>query len=391
MLLRLIMKKLLEKIQKNIFIQFLWLAASLSAILITAYSFVHKPNGEILFDVVEQSELIPPNALINKSVQVFYEGENVAGSGKGVRKYIINVSNHGDMDILPSYFEPKLKWGIAIDNALGIDSIEVYSTGKDYFSEAIKPMWDKKKVLFNSVLMESGDDFQVILYVIYKKGVDPVFKVTGLIASTSIKLTNSYLHPKGPNLISKVFSFDWGVNLVRMPVFFILGCILVVFFVFLSIFIGDSYRWVAKVYRKILFKKCMGFSSREIEEQPDLKILYNVYLTGGVKKLKQFNEYIGNSKQLIINAARDEFFRNKKVQSDSVWNEIVERYNLSDYKKPSSVFSSDISIRYGEHIEGFPQYSKLKKLGLVEGELNKISIKDSFLELTQKTIRSLKL
>ncbi|ACS79564.1 hypothetical protein [Maridesulfovibrio salexigens] len=371
------MKSFFNKLFKNTFFQLLGWILSLVLAFITIYDFIHEPKGEIVFDIVGQNELIPAKASMNAKMQIFYNGENIAESKKTIRQYVIKVTNKGDLDVLPAYYNPKIKFGVNFEDSLAIDSLEIQRATQSRHFEAIKPQYDKTKITFENMVFETGDDFIITLNVIYLKDKEPQITPLGIIANTEITVINSYLHPPSKSLFSILFPDNWNETLARIPVYF-LTCIGLIFIAAFIISIPfNMYRSYTKWYRKKIFKNKMGITTRDLEEQPKLKLIYTAYTKHGLEEIKRIDKYITHPKNVITDSALHEFsFKREKLQ-EHLKNKTNKRFNITEEDYPDHTMQSSFL------------YESLLDIGVITGEADKTKTTTEFKELIAQTIKCL--
>lgn len=382
------MKELFERIRANIYFQLLGWILSIICGALTLITYFHTPCGEITFDVTNQTELVPSSIPSSNKVAIYYNNEDVYTRNISVRQYSISITNTGDIDILPTFYDQNDPLCIEFKNIIAIDSIQIKSPHHTRFQNTIRPSINNTTILFNNTLFEKKGTFTAIFNVAYNKDSTPDMSLTGAIANTKLKLRNSHLNPEPPNTISRIFSDSIYINMLRSIIFFFItpiGLFAILIPIILAISAIDP---ALTFYRSSHFKKCLGVSTLNIEEQPQLKFLYKKYRHGGKTKIEDIITYITNEEDILHDAAELTMTEKIETYQNILREHIKKKYNINEIIIGEHKISELETPTIDNFIAENRYYTELKKLGVIRGALNS-EIDSNFIELARKTLRCL--
>lgn len=209
---------------------------------ITIYAFLQEKKVDLRYEVIANTNVLDFNADISK-LEVFYDSTNLKQTKENLRIYTVKIINNGDQIIINEFYDIKEPLGIKLSAGKIIEVPQIIQTSNDYIKRNLKVTnYQKDRISFSQVIIESGEYFIVKLLVLHKKETTPNIISFGKIAGQkSISVVNAIDVKDETSFWSKTYFGNIWVQLLRLLSYFILGVLIILFIVFVSEQI-DTYR-----------------------------------------------------------------------------------------------------------------------------------------------------
>jgi hypothetical protein len=209
---------------------------------ITIYAFLQEKKVDIRYEVVANTNVLDFNADINK-LEVYYDSTNLKQTKENLRIYTVKIINNGDENIIKEFYDSNEPLGIKISTGKIIEIPQIIQTSNDYIKRNLKVTdYQKDKISFSQVIIESGEFFIVKLLVLHNKGTTPKIISFGKIAGQkSINVVNAIDVKDETSFWSKTYLGNIWIQLLRLISYFVIGVLIILCIFFISEQI-DTYR-----------------------------------------------------------------------------------------------------------------------------------------------------
>lgn len=209
---------------------------------ITIYAFLQEKKVDLRYEVIANTNVLDFNADINK-LEVLYDSTNLKQTKENLRIYTVKIINNGDENIVKEFYDNNEPLGIGVNTGKIIEVPQIIQTSSDYIKRNLKVTnYQKDKINFSQIIIESGEYFIVKLLVLHNKETTPSIISLGKIAGQkSISVVNAIDVKDEVSFWSKVYLGNIWVQLLRLLSYFIVGIIIVSSIFFISEQI-DNYR-----------------------------------------------------------------------------------------------------------------------------------------------------
>lgn len=261
---------------------------------ITIYAFLQEKKVNLRYEVIANTNVLDFNADINK-LEVYYDSTNLKQTKENLRIYTVKIINNGDKDILNNLYDPNEPLGIKISSGRIIEPPEIIESSSDYIKRNLKVIdYQRDKISFSQIIIESGEYFIVKLLVLHSKDDTPNILSTGKIAGqSSVSVVNAIDVKNKTSFWSLVFYGNVWVQLLRLLSYFIAGIVISVFIFLMSESI-DSYRTKKKRLKRI--SEFKGLNTYQYSKMDDA--IFDRYKLHGDSQFYRMQTLIENEKNL---------------------------------------------------------------------------------------------
>jgi len=325
-------KSLLEKVENKVYWGIVGAILTLAFGFIGLYTYFHAPKPSILFEIVSESNVLDVHKRL-ENLTIYFKNEDIQKKNLNLRIITIQISNSGEVDILQSYFDQKMKWGFKISDGKIINDARIISSNSEYLKGNLFPkVVDDNIVELEKVILEKGKYFSIEILVLHKKDILPKIsymgKIVGIENVTPIKTWEKDLEP---SFIAKFFYGGYVINVLRPIIYLILLICVIVIIAFLSDKIGDSKGRSIQRKRKREIANILGGDTKDEK----IKLLADIYIHNGTDGLKQIEDFITDNDKL-----------KNEIKYFKLEKEYEEKYKTLETRKIEAPNTEDIFISH---------------------------------------------
>ncbi len=315
-------KSFLEKIENKVYWGIVGTLLTVAFGVMGLYTFFHVPKPNIAFEIISESNVLDVHKRLENLV-IYFKNEDIQKKNLNLRIITIQISNNGEIDILQSFYDQKMKWGFEISDGKIINDARIVSSNSEYLKANLAPrVIDDNIVELEKTIFEKGKYFTVELLVLHKKDVLPKIsymgKIVGIDNVTPIKTWEKNLEP---SFWTKFFYGSVLINLLR-PI------VDLVAFIGLIIIIAFSVDKLGDIKKSARRKKRVEEINNLFDGEPKdekAKMLADLYTQHGLGALKQIDELLSDEKKL-----------KKEIQRFKLETEYRDKLKLLEEGKPEA-------------------------------------------------------
>ena len=288
----------LFKILRNLDRKFSWsFLGFLVAVLlgtITVYDrFIAAKHPQVYFDVLTSTAVLDIKEDLPK-LEIFFSGINIREQKLSLRVVSIKVVNESSQDILKGHYDAEDPIGFRVQPGK-IISTELADSSNDYLARNVSfssPINDV--VHFRSVILEAHQYFVIKLLVLHAANQTPMISPVGHIAGIpSILVREPYKDFGRVSFWISAFTGSWGIQLVRLITYFVIGILAILAIVFPSILVSEK---LAEQKRRRIIKEFKGATSVQLNESDEF--IFKTYVTSGEHIMLLMHGLVANQKEL---------------------------------------------------------------------------------------------
>lgn len=219
--------------EKNLAILSIILAIAFGSFSIYAN---YAENPEITFDVINDANVLDVHKPLS-GLDIYYQGEDIQQKNQNLRIVSIKVENTGNVDILQSFYDKNVLWGLDVENGHVIEA-RLIGVSSNYLLDNLNVSYNDNTIEFQKVIFDQNEYFVVEILILHDKEIDPAFRVLGKIAGIEqINLKESYQEDK--SFLEEVFDGSIFVQLVRIVVYMLILLFLLIAIVIVQKIVAD--------------------------------------------------------------------------------------------------------------------------------------------------------
>jgi len=336
---------------------------------ITIYAFLQEKKIDLRYEVIANTNVLDFNADISK-LEVIYDSTNLKQTKENLRIYTVKIINNGDQNIINEFYDENEPLGIQISSGKIIEQPQLIQTSNDYLSRNVKfTDYQKNKISFSRVIIESGEFFIVKLLVLHRTDTIPKIISFGKIAGQkSINVVSSIDVKEETTFWNKVFSGNIWTQLLRLLSYFIAGVLIVLFFVFLSEQI-DSY--TNKKRRIKLLNDFKNLKSYQYTRMDDA--IFDRYKKNDSQTFQRMLKLIENEEKL-----------------NETYKTLTEKLKSKEYKRFGRFDDENNEIRYFDEPDNFSIINEMINDGILFKEQDHLAINQAMKDTLEKFVGFLK-
>ncbi|OLP44664.1 hypothetical protein [Rhizobium oryziradicis] len=301
-------------------------------------------------------------------LEVFYQSQDIAKSGKTISVLIVRVANRGSADILNNYYDSKVPLGIRV----GVGTIvkaDVSDASIDYLRKVAVAIKNETSVTLAPVILEKNEWYVVKIIVLHSIENTPLVSSEGKIAGQreiSVSFPNEEISKN--SLLYNVFSGSVLTQIIRVLFYFLAGVFLLFFILILPSEIINSYQKSRRKKQVARFKEKSKYPISQFDE-----FIFSAYVRRGLKEVKmlismaQSEDYLRKFSDVWYGGWFTDETRDSLPMSESERELSSRRHNL----KPREVMIFD-EMRSNSFIE--------QKNGIWEAVPDRLNVATSFLK-----------
>jgi hypothetical protein len=272
-------------------------------------------------------------------LEVIYQSQDIAKSGKTLSVLLIRAVNRGTADILSTYYDGKSPVSLRIEGGSLIRA-NLADTSNSYLSEAARISADESSITFEPVILERDEWFIIKLLVLHNIASKPSVFANGKIAgmrNIPVVLSSPALEKEGFWL--KAFSGNAWTQLVRVPVYF-LGTILTFILIMLGIVLPVALisEGIRERKRKNLVERFKAKTKLPISDSDEF--IFQGFINGGIHYVQKLTNSVADHDRLQRRVTRYLDEKDSR-ESDS---EFVHPENIVISRVSSNVHHADQSV-----------------------------------------------
>lgn len=299
---------------------------------ITIYAFLQEKKVDLRYEVVANTNVLDFNADISK-LEVLYDSTNLKQTKENLRIYTVKIINNGSENLINEFYDINEPLGIRLNTGKIIEIPQIIETSNDYIKRNLKVIdYQKDKISFSQVIIESGEYFVVKLLVLHKKETTPSIISLGKIAGQkSINVVNAIDVKDETSFWSKTYLGNIWVQLLRLLSYFIVGVLIILFIVFISEQI-DTYR--DKKRRLKIISEFKNLKSYQYTRMDDA--IFDRYQLKDSRRFQEMQALIEDEKtlnetykELTEKLKSKEYRRYRRIETDNKFIKFMERDDFS--------------------------------------------------------------
>lgn len=324
---------------------------------VTIYAFLQEKKVDLRYEIIANTNVLDFNADISK-LEVAYDSTNLKQTGENLRIYTIKIVNNGNENIIKEFYDENDLIGIKLSSGKIIEKPELIQSSNDYLKRNLHfENYEKDKVVFSRVIIETGEYYILKLLVLHKISEVPEIISFGKIAGQQkIDVVNSIDIKQELTFIKKTFYGNIWTQLLRLISYFAVG-------------VG-------------IFALVMESSERIKKSKEKKRMKKNVY---NFKNLKDY-EYTR-----MDDAIFDRYLENKYIfELEKMFRLIANEDELNELYKELSIHVK--SKEYGRSLLRKDEWSTINKMlndGIVFKENEELRINQAMKDTLEKFLNYL--
>jgi len=335
---------------------------------ITIYAFLQEKKVDVRYEVIANTNVLDFNADISK-LEVFYDSTNLKQTKENLRIYTVKIINNGDQNIINEFYDINEPLGLRLSTGKIIEVPQIIETSNDYIKRNLKVTdYQKDKISFSQVIIESGEYFVVKLLVLHNKKTTPNVISFGKIAGQkNINVVNAIDVKDETSFWSKTYLGNIWVQLLRLISYFIVGVLIILFIVFVSEQI-DTYRDKKRRLKMISeFKNLKTYQYTRMDDA-----IFDRYKFNDSRRFQEMQALIED--EIVLN---------------DTYKELTEKLKSKEYKRFRRIESDNKFINDME-LDDFSIINKMINDGIVFKENDKLVINQAMKDTLNKFVNFLK-
>ncbi|MFZ3136350.1 MAG: hypothetical protein WA126_03035 [Thermodesulfovibrionales bacterium] len=324
--------------------------------IVGVYTYFHERKPNIQTEIVGESNVLDLHKPL-ENLTIYFNNEDIQKKNLNLRIINIQISNSGEMDILQSHFDQKMKWGIKISNGQIINDARIVNTNSDYLKTMLSPKVIGDDIVeFEKVIFEKGKYFSIEILVLHDKETLPEITFIGKIAGIDKVLIEKTWETKmRPSFLRSFFSGGYLINILRPIVAIILAILVIIVIAISEDKLSNYINKFKQKRRKKEIEKLVGDESKDDKFQAIIEL----YINKGLKGLKDLDNYLKDDKNLLLE--RKKFVLNQEYETKL-------KDLLADYANDKSIdiFPSGRRDFYAFRYHPIPQLDELNKKKIIE-------------------------
>ena len=203
--------------------------------VVTILAFLQEKKVNLRYEIIANTNVLDFNADISK-LEVTYDSTNLKQTGENLRIYTVKIVNNGNDNIIKEFYDENDLIGIKLSSGQIIEKPELIQSSNDYLKRNLHfKDYQKDKVVFSRVILESEEFFILKLLVLHKKNEIPKIISFGKIAGQqTIDVVNAIDVKQELTFIKKTFYGNIWTQLLRLIVYLLIGFAIIALIVSIS-------------------------------------------------------------------------------------------------------------------------------------------------------------
>lgn len=290
-------KSLLAKLENKIYWGIVGTLLTIAFGIMGVYTYFHERKPNIQVEVVGESNVLDLHKPL-ENLTIYFDNEDIQKKNLNLRIINLQISNNGEIDILQSHFDQKMKWGIEISSGKIINDARIINTNSEYLRNTLSPKVVEDNVVeFDKVIFEKGKYFSVEILVLHNKDILPEITCIGKIAGIDKIATEKTWEKKMRHSFLETFFYGgFLINILR-PIAAIIFLILLVIAIAITLAKVSGIKDASKQKKR---KKEMDNLFGGESQDEKIQLIIDSYIHDGLEGLKEIEDYIKDEKRLLV-------------------------------------------------------------------------------------------
>ena len=320
-------RNLISKLENTLYWSILGFTLTLLFGFVGLYSFFHERAPSISFEIIGESNVLDLHKPLEE-LTIYFNNEDIQKKNLNLRLLSFQMTNNGEMHILQSDYDEKMKWGVKLINGQIINVARLVGSNSEYLKDHLHPKVIGTDVVeFEKVIFEKEKYFVIEILVLHDKNVFPELKFIGKIAGIDQVLPiKTWEKKQKPSFLETFFYGGPLINVLRVIVS-------IFFIVLLSIILGVILDALAKRNTKKNMAKLKIELDALFGEEPRSEVInciVNTYKWGGVKYLQELEEYLKEEEIIIYELKALEIEQQASSKLMTLKEEMVRNLSLEE-------------------------------------------------------------
>jgi len=243
------------------------------------------------YEILSNSNVFDINTELS-NLDIIYDSTSLKKNSQNLRVYNVRIKNNGSETILSNYYDDKVPFGLTIIKGWFIEIPQIINTSNEYLQQNAKAILDgKNKIIFNQVILESGESFTLKLLVLHQLKDTPVLTAVGKIAGQNKIPVLSLIQPikAKESFWKRTFNGNVLSQLLRGISYFLATTLIVISIAGLNNWIYDKRQNLKR--KKLIkeFKKTPDYEYTQIDE-----VVFSNYQSKGLSILTSYLPYLND-------------------------------------------------------------------------------------------------
>ncbi len=316
---------------------------------------------EVTFTTLSESNVLDVHAALPR-LDVLYEGRSIQRTAQNLRIATIRIQNTGDVDILPSFYDPRTPWGVKVSNGKVVE-VRMLGASNQYLRSTFRTLLARNDyITFNDVILDRGSWVTVQVLALHRKTENVVLSPTGKIAGIEQFVTTRIRPTEQSNVLDRLFGGSPLTQLARVIVYGVVFAFIAAVALFIFISTRDWSQTRSRRRRRAKIDPLLRTLAIDSKVGRDLR---HVYISSGVAGLAEVAEALKDVDNLHAILER-------KRRRDALLKEYFDkRVEDEDLPYPSEI-ALDFLDRRGRSM------AALAERGVITLEGGQAKIDDSF-------------
>ena len=255
-----------------------------------AYLALKEPVPAVTFETISDTNILDLHRPL-RDLNVVFRGQDIQEQNLNLRIMTINVINSGDLDILPSHYDPKDTWGIRFKDGEVIEARLVDASSEYLRSNVVPQRLSVDTIEFSKVIFEKHAFFAIEVLILHPKSESPAISSVGKIAGINrINLLTRPLAREDIGIVRELFPGNALIQAVRTIVY-LGGSFMTILAVILAL-VGVSGHFGTRRARRRRTRILQTRTMRQIDQAEVRNFLVDQYESSGIVRLKGLQELI---------------------------------------------------------------------------------------------------
>ncbi|MGG8494772.1 hypothetical protein ACQY1Q_00005 [Tenacibaculum sp. TC6] len=291
--------KIIEKYFDNVAYKTVVTLLGVIGAVVTIYAFLQEKKVDLRYEIIANTNVLDFNADISK-LEVAYDSTNLKQTGENLRIYTVKIVNNGNENIIKEFYDENDLVGIKLSSGKIIEKPELIQSSNDYLKRNLHfKDYQKDKVIFSRVILESEEFFIIKLLVLHKINEIPEIISFGKIAGQQkIAVVNSTDVKQELTFLKKAFYGNFWTQLSRLIAYFIIGAIIFILIMELSVKLDKRKEYNRKRKNVVNFKNLKDYQYTRMDDAIFDRYLEGKYSFMGLSNLKEISNLVKDEKEL---------------------------------------------------------------------------------------------
>lgn len=299
--------------------------------------FLKETAPSLEFEVLSNEPVLDVREKL-PDLEVRYQNQDIASSGKTLSVLIVRVVNRGSADLLSAYYDSRDPIEMNIDGGTLV-RVEISETSNEYLHSAAGMSRNGSRVTLSPVILERGEWFMVKMLVLHQIDQQPAVAASGKIAGQhAIPVVSPDLSDEQTGFLYRTFSGGLWTQVTRFAAYFFGGA---VFLIAAGVSVAFSSNAISQRKRRSLVKRFKEKSKISVTE-PD-EFIFERFVSHGLRGVQRLVNIVADPDRLQKRV--EIYLELGKQEPSEVEQELARRYDIGD---PIFDELGPISSRYSD-------------------------------------------